>query len=112
MRDIKFKAKCSRTGKWVFGFLFSNNAIKTIDGPRISIKKETISQFVGLKDIKGNEIYENDIVLGGFYNGSFCEGTIIYHSNSFYAIPNIERGEGISEDFLNFEVVGNKFDNL
>jgi hypothetical protein len=112
MREIKFKAKCSRTGKWMFGFLCSENAIKTIDGPRILIDKKTICQFVGLKDVKGNEIYENDIVLGGFYNGSFCEGTIVYHSNSFYAIPNIERGEGISEDFSSFEVVANKFDKL
>ncbi len=69
MREIKFRGKRIDNGEWVYGYLFiiwdkhyilwgtTNNVPN-----KIQVIPETVGQFVGLKDSKGIEIYEEDIV--------------------------------------------------
>lgn len=69
MREIKFKAKSIKTGKWVYGYyvdegmgnhlivFYSEKENKVI---AIPIKHRTLRQYSGCNDHAGIEIYERD----------------------------------------------------
>lgn len=62
MRAIRFKAK-NINGGWVYGsFLSSEVAIIDEFGAKYYIEPETLCQFVGIADMDGVLIYEDDIV--------------------------------------------------
>lgn len=71
--NIKFKAKRLDNGKWVEGYFYAEcgNAYIIEDRQSESILNRneahqvdplTVCQFTGLKDCKGNEIWEHDLL--------------------------------------------------
>lgn len=83
MREIKFRGQCVQSGEWVYGDLIHGVGHKSgniyilpnrinlagikhcdpLDG--VKILPETIGQYTGENDDKGNEIYGKELVFIG-----------------------------------------------
>ena len=136
MREIKFRAKIIRAGKWskwIYGSLDFNKytyqeaRIVGYDDPVQywhKIDKNTIGQYTGLKDKNEKEIYEGDIVLyedwemateNGSGDSFINKGIIIYNeSNCCFDVTEkmtIEREDVLYEKNDTLEVIGNIYDN-
>lgn len=117
MRTILFKAKKLSDGKWVKGSL-----VKTPFGTFIEwyedsvcnkeeVDPDTVCQFTGLKDRKGKELFENDLI---HFIGYKPIGKVIW-SEENYAFMVASENEALYwlSDVLEIgkiEIVGNKFD--
>ena len=115
IENIKFKAKNTLDGTWVQGDLVHNeNGTIAIlrNGFNVSdVDPSTVCQFTGLKDCKGNEIWEGDIVereIYDLYKGYVkAKAVIEYSVGAFVAMVGIAPYSLCSQDI---KVVGNKFD--
>lgn len=118
IENIKFKAKKTLDVKWIKGDLVhhkdSDNVWMTDFEKRLTspIDPSTICQFTGLKDCKGNEIWEHDLLQsqetkaiyevvwndGGFIISDYVVGvdTMIFLCSALR--------------MLRIKVVGNKYD--
>ena len=126
MREIKFSGKRVDNGEWVEG-----NFVKDPTGQcRIywqpfdeansntyhRVTPETVSQYVGLKDKNGKEIFENDIIK----SSNNIIGQVYFDEiNLQYLHKNKDGGfrfyNGQIEDempiYREYEVIGDIFDN-
>lgn len=121
VENIKFKAKRLDNGKWAEGSLVTTKLlgwdepmteIIAIDGTRYEVDPSTVCQFTGLRDCKGKEIFEHDLIhfVGFSYTGEviWSEGkysfmVVCYNKHSYWLHDVIE--------VCRIERIGNKFDN-
>lgn len=127
--DIKFKAKRLDGKGWVEGSLIRSTAgIKErayivdsfssmSDYSVIGVDPSTVCQFTGLKDCKGREVWEGDILQDVDdddikYVVIFGEGTFLARKEGLYiGIPLHEYVGSLGNDVITYaKVVGNKFD--
>jgi len=88
-REIKFKAKRIDTKVWVFGDLYhtdnyQKSFIKIDDNKssgNVEVIPETVSQFTGLTDKNGEEIFENSDAYYHSHDGS-VKGKIFYEQQA------------------------------
>ena len=126
-----FKAKRLDNHYWILGFLSVNKTgkyfIRPICGSALSseeVDKNTICQCTGLKDRNGKLVWENDIVHNGNYfvvKWNLSCARFDFALNNSHNIP-VGRWEPMIIDWKNsdfkeyrnnidFEVIGNIFDN-
>lgn len=115
IENIKFKAKSLNSGKWIEGDLIrKSNGIYIRRHKYLSVivDASTVCQFTGLKDCKGNELYEHDVIK----NYPFIPSEIVWSEElSGYYLTHAngkiyEKPLGYYLSLGKFIVVGNKFD--
>lgn len=92
-REIKFKAKRLDNGEWIEGDLVhSTNYIgigqisRVFPDTRVvhRVDTNTICQFTGMKDVNGEELYENDIITAKTILDKELKGKIIYLNACYF----------------------------
>lgn len=117
MRQIKFKAKRLDGKGWIEGtpICINGKPYGIMIGEKESpdIDPSTICQFTGLKDCKGNEIWEHDLLQNQEAKAIY---EVVWDENGGFIIKH-SVGGGHLLNFLGsilsvfkFKVVGNKFD--
>lgn len=115
--NIKFKAKCLDGKGWIEGtpICINGKPYGIMIGEKESpdIDPSTICQFTGLKDCKGNEIWEHDLLQNQEAKAIY---EVVWDENGGFIIKH-SVGGGHLLNFLGsilsvfkFKVVGNKFD--
>ena len=127
MREILFKGKRVDNGEWVEGYFVKGKwyldekerfTILPLDlsfypyceiSEWIEVNPETICQFTGISDDKGNRIWENDIVLCEW--GATAFGYREYRETIFINDITNHRIMDILQECENIKLLGNRFDS-
>lgn len=113
MKEILFRGK-EKNGEWKYGYILNDQNTRLgyyIDGYNFDIEKvvsETIGQYTGLTDKKGNRIFEDDIIK---LNNKI--GKVIWGGIGRYICVDKDGFEvGIEPyEYLYCEVIGNIHNN-
>ena len=121
MRTIKFRGKIKVTGKWMYGDItrLYEDEFMQIDISDWDVFPETIGQFTGIVDRNGEEIYEGDIIQTYDSKGKPILHEVYYlesearFATKLIGYENLNEGS-LTQKWINeldFEVIGNIFDN-
>lgn len=109
MREIKFQA-------WDLDAqqMYNWESIKQLFHEHLDHPRVKVRQYTGLKDKKGREIYEGDVVKGINFNMTRPQRFIgeVEYSYNGYTVKGVKQYTGLrSELNINFEVIGDVYRN-
>lgn len=117
MREILFRGR-DIANNWHYGDIeyFTDDFIKIVNHSNHEygkkIENNTVGQYIGLADTKGNKIFEGDIVK--FDNGTAI-GFVSWNNPNFMFIIKAKRNNFIfyseMKYFRDYEIIGNIYDN-
>ena len=122
IKDIKFKAKRLDNGKWVEGYFYAecgntyiieNRQEESMLNRNITyeVNHSTVCQFTGLKDCKGKEIFEHDLI---HFVGHKPTGEVIWSEEDYgFMVASVNEPLYWLSDVLEIgkiERICNKFD--
>ena len=120
MREIKFRGKRISNGEWVYGgisFQHERAFVHSDDLPfdnAVEVDPATVGQFTGLRDKKGQEIYEGDIITHQAFKGSryaarfsLISGLRFHDEDGYYVMPI----QPVDQPQTRIEVIGNVHEN-
>lgn len=132
MREIKFKAKQKDNNKWIIGnYLYDiiidkhyiispeQTGLEDVNMVYFEVKPETVCQFIGIQDIKDNDLYENDNVevrpvgLQGCSQEKLVIGKIVWINGECGFDVRSKEGNQFGRFGVHIEtakIIGNKFD--
>ena len=121
MREIKFRGRDEQR-RWHFGMLRvwrdQSFAIETTQGLAVDfVDPNTVGQFTGLKDCKGQEIFEGDILFVKAENpywSKFDSKHVVTWCNDGWILNDYGTDDpGLFHILMNSncEVIGNLYDN-
>lgn len=125
-RKIKFRGLRKDNNEWAFGSLsveydgtcfiswwegvLVDPEVNCVEPKQFSVEvlPETVGQYTGQKDIKGNDVYEGDFVRQG---DLACPVT--YENGAFHIMFNRNQGSSVAiqERLKKFEIIGNIHQN-
>jgi len=128
MKKIKFRGKSKETNEWVCGQLLYLDNQPFIVGNLVEANDEytavewwqpvhpnSVGQFTGLKDLCGEEIYENDILnfVDYDYDGSEvpCRGEVIFENGGYHLTKSYATNELYEYEGEDLDIIGNIYDN-
>lgn len=121
MREIEFRGKREKDGKWLYGDLNyggpKNNHKKFAsihiweDGLKVGyvVKQETIGQYTGLKDKNEKKIFDGDIVK--IYNKGIYVVKYDYNKFGLSVVDKSKPYGWVDLITYNLEIIGNIYDN-
>lgn len=124
-RIFKFRGKDVFTDTWKYGDLVHNQKVTTTGlEPRTmvggyEVKEETVSQYTGINDCDGKEIYEGDILryIDDNKVKKKYDRVVVFYDGSYF-LRNIKTGMDtlllifcIDKELSKWKIIGNIFDN-
>lgn len=116
MREIEFRGKKINfmSSEWVFGYYDGSDSCDQIidsTGAFHKVLPATLGQYTGLKDRKGNKVFEGDVVEFKSEFDYKHKGVVKWQCSGGYMVWNeLEQGARIWDGIVS-KVIGNVFDD-
>ena len=113
-REIKFRGFSEELKCFVYGFYHEVEAEGVgysyifFQGHTTPVRADSVAQFTGFIDKKGNDIYKGDIVTFDFHSKKY---EVIWYDGAYYLRNGNQNARLSTTSLSGYYVIGNVFEN-